>query len=117
MKTDIRGVKKLISPAIREHARRRIHFALGRFEDRILSLTLRLSDPNGPRGGQDKCCKIEAKLRGSSSLFVEETGTDLYAAIDLAVERLGHAIRRHVEKRKDVPRRAQPVFGWDNLRE
>ncbi|MCC7343581.1 MAG: ribosome-associated translation inhibitor RaiA [Deltaproteobacteria bacterium] len=117
MKIEIRGIRKLISPAVREHARRRIHFALGRFEDKVLAVTVRLSDPNGPRGGDDKCCKVEAKLRGHSGVFIEETGGDLYAAIDLAAERLGHAVRRGIEKRKDAPRRAQPIFGWDNLRE
>lgn len=116
MKLDIRGTRKLISPAIREHARRRLQFALGRFEDKVLSVTLRLTDPNGPRGGKDKCCKIEAKLRGHSDLFIEETGSDLYGAIDLAAERLGQAARREFERRKDAHRHASPMFGWDNLR-
>ena len=117
MKMEIRGERKLISPAIRNHAKRRFQFAIGRFEDKVLSVTARLSDPNGPRGGKDKCCKIEARMRGGHELFIEEMGTDLYASIDLAVERLGHAVRRDVERRKDAPRHASPTFGWDNLRE
>ncbi|MFO1464200.1 MAG: HPF/RaiA family ribosome-associated protein [bacterium] len=114
MRIDIRGNSQLTSPAIKEHARRRLQFAVGRFQARILSVSVRCSDANGPRGGRDKICKIEARLQGHHLLFIEEAGADLYAAIDRACERLGQAVRRDVERRQDRYRRAAPLFGWDN---
>lgn len=114
MRIDIRGQLNLVSPAIREHTRRRLLFAIGKFQFHIHAISVRFSDPNGPKGGQDKCCKIEVRMAQQHTLFIEETAADLYAAIDLACERLGNAVRRDVGKRRDSYRRNAPLFGWSN---
>lgn len=47
-----------LSAELKDYVKRRVHFSLGRFAGRIGSLSVRLTDINGPRGGLDKCCDI-----------------------------------------------------------
>lgn len=84
------------------HAERRILFALGRFGRRVVSITLRIDDVNGPRGGADKRCQIVARLAPWGDVRVEDLDGDLYAAIDRAVDRLDRALAREMEGRRET---------------
>lgn len=94
MNLDIRSRGFALTPPLREHAERRLGFALARFSPRLGSVTMRLEDVNGPKGGEDKRCRIEARLEGHPALLAEATGDDLYRAIDTAADRLGRAVAR-----------------------
>jgi ribosome-associated translation inhibitor RaiA len=76
-------------------ARRRLEFALGRFRGRIRSVTVRVADVNGPRGGVDKTCLATIRLDASKRLVViEETDVDAVVAIDRAADRASRAVAR-----------------------
>lgn len=66
--------------------------ALGQVSSGIHCAIVRLYDLNGPRGGMDKTCSIEVRLRSRRSLVVEHTDTNLYAAINRAADRAGRAV-------------------------
>jgi ribosome-associated translation inhibitor RaiA len=100
MTLDIRGHLKPTA-AIKEYVERRIGFALGRFSSRVKTVTVRLDDANGPRGGADKTCQIAVALaapRGEVPVVVEEVHGDLYAAISLAATRVGRVVGREIER-------------------
>jgi hypothetical protein len=79
-------------------AQQRLLFALSRFANRVQSLTVRLSDVNGPRGGRDKRCSIAVRLAGSKRLIVvEDLDVELPAAISRAAERTARAVARGVQ--------------------
>jgi hypothetical protein len=79
-------------------ARQRLDFAVGRFAGRVRSLTVRLSDVNGPRGGRDKHCAIAVRLAGSRRLIViEEVDGDVAVAIARAADRAARAVSRAVQ--------------------
>ena len=84
--------------ALREHARRRLSFALRRFTHRVRRVIVRLSDENGPRRGVDTRCSIAAELTDGRRLFVDATGAWPFAAITSAAGRLNGATRRHLER-------------------
>lgn len=72
-----------------------LEFALGRFRSRIRSVTVRLADVNGPRGGVDKTCLVTIRLDASKRLIViEETDADAVVAIDRATDRASRAVAR-----------------------
>lgn len=47
----VRGEHSHTTEAVREYALRRLSFAVKRFEHRVLQVTVRLVDENGPRRG------------------------------------------------------------------
>lgn len=106
MKVDVRfrGLER--SDALRDRAVRRIHVHLGRFGQEIRSVVVRVGDVNGPRGGVDKACRVTVRGPRVGTHTVEEHHDDAYAAVDVAVGRIGHAVARELARtRTRRPRR------------
>ena len=81
------------SEALLAHARRRLDFALGRFNGKLRGVQLCFEDTNGPRGGLDKRCTI--RIEGDfGRRRVEAQDTDFYAAVDRAVDTAARAVAR-----------------------
>jgi len=85
-------------PDIAERVRRRLEFALGRFSSRVRSLSVRLTDVNGPRGGRDKQCQLDVRLlRPRRVIIIEDVDAEVEAAISRAADRATRAIARAVD--------------------
>lgn len=99
-----------LTPGLKEHVERRIHFALAWASQHVGKVSVRLSDLNGPRGGEDKRCSIQVAVPGAADVLIEDTEPDLYAAIDRAADRAGRTLARQVarqrERRQDGTREA-----------
>lgn len=93
-----------LTPGLRDYTSRRLASSLRLGNAHIMRLIVRLSDVNGPRGGEDKRCCIELRLKGLSDVMIEDTETDLYAAIDRAAERAARTLTRRLAR----SRRRQP---------
>jgi ribosome-associated translation inhibitor RaiA len=111
MRIDIRGRGFPLTAALLDHARGRLRLALARTGDQIKRVVVRLGDSNGPRGGEDKFCKIQVVLEGSPSVLIEDAGADLYAVIDRAADRAGRNAAKQVARlRENVrPGRHKPL--------
>ena len=71
------GEKMRVRESLHDAVTRRLYFALGRFAPQIERVTARVGDMNGPRGGVDKQCRIEVKLRGLETVVREARADDL----------------------------------------
>jgi ribosomal subunit interface protein len=96
MRIEIRGQKLELSTRLREHAERRIGFALGRFAPRIARVVVRFSG-----AGAEKRCQIDVSLR-SQSLPAEDVHSDAFAAVDNAASRVARLIARIIERERDL---------------
>lgn len=101
MRLEVRGQHIDVTEALHSHATRRLQFALSRFGQRITRVTVHLTDPNGPRGGRDKHCRIVAKMKHGGEVIAEDLDADLYAAITQAADRLGRAVARELERQRE----------------
>lgn len=87
-------------------AQRRLEFALGRFASRVRSLTVRLSDLNGPRGGLDKKCLISVRLeRPRKVVVIEDVDADGRVVVSRAADRAARAVSRAIDS-------TTPLRGW-----
>lgn len=103
-----------ITEALREHVASRLQQAFGCCADRISRIMVRLSDINGPRGGVDKRCQIQARLATLADVVIEDTEANLYVAIDRATERAGRTAVRHLTRQRRPVRSAphqEPASG------
>lgn len=107
MQIDIQARHFMLTHALRGHVERRLGFALSTRYDRIRRIQVRLSDLNGPRGGNDKCCHVRIVLPGQADVVIEEIQADLYAAIDRAADRAGRVVARKLARLHDRRRRSQ----------
>lgn len=84
-------------------ARKRLEFALGRFAGRVRSLTVRLTDVNGPRGGLDKKCLIAVRLtRLRHEVVIEDVGANHDVVVSRAAERASRAVSRALQSARHV---------------
>jgi ribosome-associated translation inhibitor RaiA len=95
--------------AVRAYTARRLRFALGRFASRTGRITVRISDTNGVRGGVDQRCHISAELLPSGKVELDQIGADLFSAIDRAIERVGQAFRREIQRTRGARTRRESV--------
>lgn len=109
MRLDIRIQKIDLPKELERYIARRLHFCLGRFEVRIRSITVRIFDINGPRGGADKRCRMAVRLVPSGVIVIEEVHADLFAAIDRAAERAGQTLARRLHRARDLRTQRESV--------
>ena len=104
MKFVIKTKNFSLTDALRDHAERRLRFALTFCDDHINQIVVRLSDINGPRGGADKRCHLHVILTGLPDVVVEDTEADLYIAINRATDRAGRTVGRRLARQRDTAR-------------
>ena len=101
MQINIQARDFKLTEAIRDYVIRRLRFAFSVRDDHINSIKVRLSDINGPRGGADKRCKIQISLPHFVDIVIKDTQTDLYVAIDRAVDRARRTLDRKLARRRN----------------
>ena len=90
-----------LTEGLREHAERRLQFALSWAASEVRAVRVCLFDVNGPRGGNDKRCRIQIPLSGSPNVVVEDAEADLYVAIDRAADRVERTMARRLGRLRE----------------
>ena len=99
-----------VDPGIAILAKRRMQFALGRFGRSVRSMTVRIADLNGPRGGVDQRCSVVVRLAAPRrAIVIEETAEQAGMAIARAADRTARAVARAIGSLGDG-RAAQPGY-------
>lgn len=101
MQFDLRAQGFDLTDGLREHAERRLRFALDWARHEIGRVVLRFSDINGPRGGSDKRCQVRIPLPRMRDVVVEDTAADLYVAMDRAIERAARTLERRLSRQRE----------------
>ena len=96
--------------ALRDYAKRRLSFALRRFDHCVRRITVRLVDVNGPRGGLDSRCSMALDLVGGRRIVVGATTGWPFASIALAATRLNAVVRKEVGRASS--HRARRPIHW-----
>jgi len=105
MNTNIQARDFSLTDALSVFIRNRINFQFASRSDQIQRIKVRLSDVNGPKGGEDKCCKVTVTLPRLKEIVIEEVQADLYVAISRAMDRASRTVHRRLEKMHDSKRR------------
>jgi len=106
MRIDLQCNGVEVPSKLREYVARRMGFAIGRFRDHIQWARVKLADVNGPRGGVDKRCVVQLRLRNRPDVIFAITEIELRAAVDRAADRVAQVLARRLER----GRRPAPVL-------
>ena len=98
MRIEIRKLHIALDRDAVNRIRDRFERALDRFAQHILHGRILLSDANGPKGGPDKHCLVELRLRRTAGIVIKEEGVELFSVIDRASGRLAMAVSRAVDR-------------------
>lgn len=100
------GVKA--APGLQDYVTRRMRFAIGKFRDHIQWARIKVADVNGPRGGPDKRCVVQLRLRNLPDVVFAITQLDVRAAVDEAAERVARVLAQRLRRHNRIGR-AQPL--------
>lgn len=100
-----------LSSATLASVRRRLLFALSRFDPKIETVELTVSDVNGPKGGIDKECRILLRLRRGSDIVITDRDTSVAAGVARAVDRAARTLSRRIGRSQDAYRRRRRAVG------
>ncbi len=114
MKIDIQSRGFTLTNGLRDYLTKRLAYGLTGGDAAIGRVIVRLSDINGPRGGEDKRCHIEVRLRGMPDVVIGDTDADLHMAIDRATERAARSLVRRLERHREF---APPARGGKSVPE
>lgn len=117
MQVDIQARSFTLTKALKSYVEKKLKTALpNRGEDhRLKRAVIRLSDINGPKGGEDKLCHIEVMLVGVPDVVIRNTEQDMYAAIDVATRRASHAVVRRLERQRRRLKVRDPMLNQQAL--
>lgn len=96
-----------VQELLRGYTDRRLRFALGRFGDRVGSVSVAVHGIEGKSG--DSRCRIITEMIPVGRFSVDERGPDLFAAIDRATGRVGRRFRRELDRMRDAGRNRDSI--------
>lgn len=91
-----------ISEALERHVRESLTRVEHRFGDRLTRIEVHFKDVNGPKGGIDKQCAMEARPAGAAAVGVSCQAQDAYDAIKGAAQKLEKAIEHRTARNGDT---------------
>jgi len=89
---------------LREYVARRMRFAIGRFRDHIQWARIKVADVNGPRGGVDKRCVVQLRLRNRPDVIFAITEVEARSAVDRAADRVAQVLSRRLGRQRRIVR-------------
>lgn len=99
---------------LRELAERRVRFVMRRMKWLIPRARVRLSDVNGPRGGEDKSCRLEIKTDHIGMISVTTTAQDWRVALDHALARASRMLLRNWKRTHSQRGTRVPVINFQS---
>lgn len=75
---------------------------LARYAERITRIEIHFEDANGPKGGVDHQCRLEARLAGMQPVIVSDAAEETFGALRGAIGKMDRLLDSTLGKQKDV---------------
>ena len=98
---------------MREIAVERVNFVMRRLRWLVPRAKVQLSDVNGPRGGVDKCCRLELKTDHVGTVTITSLASDWRGALESALARAAQLLVRSWQRQRDHKRSRRLAFDFD----
>lgn len=103
MQVQVYSPNLVIDRELREHAERRIGFALDRVSGQVNWVGIRLGDLSRAKT-TNKHCQVQISLRGGATLSVEQADGNIFQSVIGAAERAEEAVSRFLDAAPSNPR-------------
>lgn len=103
MKIDITMQQSCSDNKVVNQVARHARMALSRFDTSIQTVTIRITDINGPKGGVDIRCVVSMKLISTGEIIVQGKGENVFSALNQCLSRSARTISRSLERRRNTP--------------
>lgn len=104
MQVNVTSTNLTVSKQMKADLVRKLKTVFGRAHERIAKASITLSDVNGPKGGNDKECKIKLTLPGLSPILVMARKDNLFKAAATALSTANLTLKRKLKKHQTIQR-------------
>lgn len=117
MQVDIQARSFALTKSLKSYVEKKLKSTLSSYEKsrHLKRVVIRLSDINGPRGGEDKLCHIQVMLAGAPDVIIKSTKQDMYTAIDKAIHRVGNTVVRRLGRQRQRMKSYSNLMGQQSL--
>jgi ribosome-associated translation inhibitor RaiA len=95
---------------LRNFINEKINISLKRFHYLIKNIEVRITDENGPKGGNDKSCMVYIKTDLFPEIVINGVKSDAYASVSRAILRAKRTLARRVKQSRsfeNLPMKAE----------
>ncbi|WP_160148107.1 hypothetical protein [Rubripirellula obstinata] len=92
------------APSLKNDASEAISAAVGHFQSRVRKVNISVRDVNGPKGGEDLCCRCVVHLKRMTPIVIEETGANVRSLINRVADRVSYTLSQKVDRVKQSSR-------------
>lgn len=90
---------------VREYIESKVHFALGRIDARVSSITVRLEDQKSKTDSMfDGRCRIEVELDPRGHIHVSSRGESTFDCVLQAIRKMEHAVKHDIDRHRTSSR-------------
>lgn len=104
MKVDVQTRGFTLTPPLRAAIDLEIHELRDRFGAALHEIKVRTFDVNGPRGGADKGCLLQARFAGGGVVVCSDLDEDLYRSVARAFGRLAASAESKLRRARELRR-------------
>ncbi len=114
MNIDIQSPDFVITESIKRFVINEAEKHLSAVADHVNKVVIHVRDINGPKGGEDKECKVELLMYEMPSIVLKKRSSDAYMAIKKAITRASRCGLRTLGKRQSARKIATKKMGGGN---
>jgi ribosome-associated translation inhibitor RaiA len=100
MNLEVRMKTMQSSQALKDFIEDALAKRLGALAREVTRATVWVDDDNGPKGGEDKVCRVRIRLGKIGSVVVEHRSSDWYEAVADTTAAAGRLVRKAVDRKR-----------------
>jgi ribosomal subunit interface protein len=102
MKIDIQSKELKLGQTFKHNIKVKIRRLFQHNSDAINRINITVADINGPKGGEDKVCKINVSVGGGPNILVSAREASAYKAVTQAIKRASATLNRQRQKARNI---------------
>ena len=115
MKIDIQAKQLKLGQTFKQNVKVKIRRLFQHNSSTVNRIDVNVSDINGPKGGEDKVCKVNISVGGGKNILVSARAASAYKAVSQAIKKANTTLSRQRQKARDIKHISLSSLGQNDV--
>lgn len=102
MKIDIQAKQLKLGQTFKQNVKVKIRRLFQHNSEDVNRINITVADINGPKGGDDKVCKVNVSVGGGKNILVSARDSSAYKAVTQAIRKASATLSKQRQKARDI---------------
>ena len=102
MKIEIQTKQLKLGQTFKNNIKVKIRKLFQHSSDQVHRISVMVADINGPKGGEDKVCKVNISVGGGQDILVSAREASAYKAVTQAIRKASSTLSRQRQKARNI---------------